>query len=652
MKLQEVTAYNLRSQTILNESWDVLTESQRIYLGKFERELWPLMEELVRLCEAELTPDQIKNIFTSAEQQAAGQRTGLGKAKDVAGAAVKLPGEVLKKINAKVNELGKMAQDTGPVKNADAQFEKLKAKIAGDNPKLADQVKKVGDWMKANPGKASLAIGILTAAAAFAAGPAGGAAAGMLLRSTKELMQGEKLSTAVGKSAKTAAIGALAGMAFDAIGDTVVDNIAAAGEADINAMEAALKAANVEDAMAEIDPELQALIPELNDTTSLSMSGNINNFYFNYDVIMDPEQQATYNSLRDAMSGAKPFSEEYYQAAGKFHDFMAGVANDPEQVQLKQALEALKAAQASDTLSIEQLDQLIDQEVELTDKLNALVGADKAVAAAAQAAAQEATADKENAVKASPPKQGELDLQGGGAKESLSMEERFELYLAEAPKQGKLGLDNPNSMGAKMKAGVKGALGKAKSAVQQKGKDITQQVTANKLMKAWKAAGEPTDTGSIVNILASAGVSDDQIATIGQEQKVKLPAPTKAPAADKAAAPQAGGEQPAAAPQAGGEQPAAAPQAGGAVDVKSIAAEIKKLPPEAVQEIKAALQKEIGTPAAKPRTGGKQKGVLSQTPSAIRRRQATAARRAADAGLSVSKPAAAPAAPAAPKVKK
>ena len=328
---------------------------------------------------------------------------------------------------------------------------------------------------------------------------------------------------------------------------------------------------------------------------------------------------------------------------------MAGVANDPEQVQLKQALEALKAAQASDTLSIEQLDQLIDQEVELTDKLNALVGADKAVAAAAQAAAQEATADKENAVKASPPKQGELDLQGGGAKESLSMEERFELYLAEAPKQGKLGLDNPNSMGAKMKAGVKGALGKAKSAVQQKGKDITQQVTANKLMKAWKAAGSPTDTGSIVNILASAGVSNDQIATIGQEQKVKLPAPANKPAADKTA-PQAGGEQPAA-PQAGGEQPAA-PQAGGAVDVKSIAAEIKKLPPEAVQEIKAALQKEIGTPAAKPRTGGKKKGELSQTPSAIRRRQATAARRAADAGLSVSKPAAAPAAPAAPKVKK
>jgi len=47
MKLQEVTAYNLRSQTILNESWETLTENQRIYVGKWEKELWPLLEEYV-----------------------------------------------------------------------------------------------------------------------------------------------------------------------------------------------------------------------------------------------------------------------------------------------------------------------------------------------------------------------------------------------------------------------------------------------------------------------------------------------------------------------------------------------------------------------------------------------------------------------------
>ena len=60
MKLNEVTT--LKSQSILTESWSELTESQHRYLGRFERELWPLMEELKTVFEADLTADQIKNI--------------------------------------------------------------------------------------------------------------------------------------------------------------------------------------------------------------------------------------------------------------------------------------------------------------------------------------------------------------------------------------------------------------------------------------------------------------------------------------------------------------------------------------------------------------------------------------------------------------
>ena len=33
MKLGEVTSYNLRSATILNEGWQDPTESQRLYVG-------------------------------------------------------------------------------------------------------------------------------------------------------------------------------------------------------------------------------------------------------------------------------------------------------------------------------------------------------------------------------------------------------------------------------------------------------------------------------------------------------------------------------------------------------------------------------------------------------------------------------------------
>ena len=117
----------------------------------------------------------------------------------------------------------------------------------------------------------------------------------------------------------------------------------------------------------------------------------------------------------------------------------------------------------------------------------------------------------------------------------MSMEERFELYLAEAePAQGELPLNNPNTLGAKMKRG----LGKAASAVggkiKQTAKNVGNKVTADKLTKAWKKLGEPLDSGSIANILADAGMSNDQIQSIGQTSKVELEPTADASGADTA----------------------------------------------------------------------------------------------------------------------
>ena len=121
MKLQEVTGYNLQSKTILNEGWEVLTESQRLHVSAWEKRVWPLMEQLNVLLEAELTTDQIQKIFTSAEQVAnatGNNRTALGKAGDVTK-------EVSTKIKAEIDKLIKQAADSEPVKNMDAQFDKL-----------------------------------------------------------------------------------------------------------------------------------------------------------------------------------------------------------------------------------------------------------------------------------------------------------------------------------------------------------------------------------------------------------------------------------------------------------------------------------------------------------------------------------------------
>ena len=45
MKLNEVTGHNSRTASILNEGYQDLNEAQILYLGKWEKELWPLVEQ-------------------------------------------------------------------------------------------------------------------------------------------------------------------------------------------------------------------------------------------------------------------------------------------------------------------------------------------------------------------------------------------------------------------------------------------------------------------------------------------------------------------------------------------------------------------------------------------------------------------------------
>ena len=219
MKLQEVTLYENRSHRILQEGWQDLTEAQQHYQLRFEKELWPLVESYKALLEQELSPKQIQKIFTSAEQV----MNATGKNQTALGKAGKLAKDTAKQINDKINELGRQAQKAGPVKNADAKFEKLKKDILTKNKdsKIVKGIENISNWAKENPGKASLAVGILTTIAAFAGGPAGGAAAGLILRQTKGLLQGEQLSTATGKAIKASGLGALVGLGIQGLGDAI-----------------------------------------------------------------------------------------------------------------------------------------------------------------------------------------------------------------------------------------------------------------------------------------------------------------------------------------------------------------------------------------------------------------------------------------------
>ena len=182
----------------------------------------PFVSNVERIVlEAELTADQIKQVFANVEQgatDAGANRTAIGKGTD----AVK---NTAVAINQQIDKLGAAIKKAGPVQGIDAKFNELKQKIGSKDSKVVGAVKAVSDWAKENPGKASVAVAILTSAAALAAGPLGGLVGGFLARATKDILQGKDLSTAVGKSIKTGAVGALAGGAIEVIGDLVDPDI-------------------------------------------------------------------------------------------------------------------------------------------------------------------------------------------------------------------------------------------------------------------------------------------------------------------------------------------------------------------------------------------------------------------------------------------
>ena len=587
MKITEVNQFpkSNRTASILTEGYQELTETQRVYLGRWEKELWPLLEEFKKVSEASLTADEIQAIFKGAEAQsiAGGQnKTALGKVGSVAAGIAKLPVDIAKKVDAKINELGAMAQKAGPIKNMDQKFEELKKKIEAENSdsKIVQGIKKVSDWAKENPGKASLAVGILTTVAAFAGGPMGGAAAGLIFRASKDLLQGEKLSTAVGKSVKTAAYGALAGMAFRYISDQIIDNIAAANEAEVAAMEKGFMDANYQDAVKGAYADAGVADGALEGAKKLTLQGNVNAFYYNYETVLTADQVAQYNQFKTALSGLKTFSPEYYQEVAKMHEFLAGAqAANKDLTTLAQTLSDISKYD----LKMGQIDQLLAKYDEVDPLLNAIMDTTPKVAAVAQGAAamvddKAKEMHKSKPIDAEEKKQLELGLKGGEdnpaddkvavrGTESVSYadayEHLYEQYLAEAPAatatadaQGELPLNNPNTLGAKAGRGIKGALGAVGGAIKKgasavggavksTAKELGQKITVKKLNSEWEKMGKPTDSGAIYNILSSFGMSDDDIKAVGTEANVSIDKSADAKKPETPAGATAPGDKPA-----------------------------------------------------------------------------------------------------------
>jgi hypothetical protein len=424
------------SRNILRESCNGLTTAQQHIVENVYNEFLPLIE-------ASLAPEQIKGIFQQLEKQSVegGQgRTAVGAGVDVA-----------KKANEIINQLGAKLQDTAPVKAFDAKFEKLKADINKKFPdsKVLDGISNLAIWVEQNPGKSAAVIGVLTAIAALAGGPVGGAIAGQVLRGAQELLKGEKLSTAVGKGLKTAAVGALAGFTMDAVGDMISD------------------------VYQQFNP-----IP-ISGTSSyqaINIGNGLPSTFQDAAVYGNKEQLGQFKNLwADAV---KKWQNGDYAAAQQAFD---------------------QAREFAEKVSVETMNK-IAIEGDPAEKIRALNQALDGFSAAAQGAAAGATAyDKQG---------NPIGAEGGAqpAKESYYVQTRplsegqvymlFNRVLTEA------------GILDKIKTGAGRAVSAAAKGAAWAGKQATEKITSAKLLAAWKLEGSPTDSEELKQFLLNYGGID------------------------------------------------------------------------------------------------------------------------------------------------
>ena len=680
MRLNEI---NLTQRTLITEGWNdprlTLLETQHII---------PFITSVERyIVEAKLNPQQISQLFTDVEAgatAAGGNRNALGKGTDAA-----------KFISAKMKEIGQAVKKSGPVENADAKFAELKAKIGAKDGKVVQAIQGVSDWAKENPGKATIAVTILTAAAGMAAGPMAGAIGGFIMRASKDLLQGNDLSTAAGNALKTAAIGALVGGLSDVFKSSdLVDITSPATEGGVAGITAELSTDDITSAAEIADPaDLIDVMPDLAET-KLQFAQDIAENHANSGMAeLAPEMV---QKMADSMIESGDYPQNFNITIPDGAEFVRGnVYLTPDEAAAfeKAGFQGFKVMSA-------EASEWIEANVEGGDAWaadNAELSAEYAAADARIAAEYDAMSPEDQQAYDAEKSQSPIFTSGFDEytppgtpkyKESISFNalqletiiEWCDLTPAVILTEGPLDAIKKSAAaaGGAIKKGAAaagqaagGAIKKGAAAVGAKaakvGKNITTKVTADKLNSAWKKAGSPTDSDAVANILRQQGVDDKVLAPVYKTLGAKLPAaPVAAPAAPgakpgpggKPAAPVAAPAAPGAKPGPGGKPaaagqtaaPGAKPAAAATMDFKGIQQAVAKLTPvdakALVTHIDSLGSKPAAAPGAKPAVAAPntaaQPAQANAAPSAQPAAQDATAAPTAPGQAPTAKPAAAP----------
>lgn len=508
-------------QQLLNES-----RNQYLYEGldKSEKQSVVLWESAgYAIKEAALTADQIQQLFTSIEQGATAggsNRTMLGKGKDAATA-----------VNKAWEDLKSKVQDSAPIKAVDQKYDDVVAKIeqglGGSDNKINQVIQKYRAFAKAHPVAQGLIYSALIAAAGISGAGLGGAAVLGLLKMTDKLLQGEKFSSAAYSGAKTGA----AAFAASKVADLFKAGQAQGPDAATSGPTQGL----TDEQVAYLDKlGKDGGVPIVKDNTLWVQQADGRLQTLEPPRGVNPK--AMLKIVNDAAEGNVHAAGNAIDTALANKDNFSGImiANQPVIPG-----EPLNAAQMA----------AVDMSKSMGNKINPTVQAayDAAKTAAGNSAidnAQELTASQLSAVekalaagkKLSPQLQASYDLTVGDAGNRLGAAksgwyDSIERDSGKKLSEGQVYLVFNTVCASQLNEGVwdsiKGAAGKVAGAAANKaqtvGHNLTTKVTADKLNKAWQAAGSPMDSNELAAFLKQQGVGDDVIAKTYKSLRIASP---------------------------------------------------------------------------------------------------------------------------------
>jgi hypothetical protein len=516
-----------------------------------------------KIMEAELTADQINQLFTAVEKgatDAGGNRTMLGKGKDAAEA-----------VNKAWEDLKSKIQDSGPIKDVDNAYDsaiaKIEAGLGGPDNAVNKVIQKYRKFAKEHPIAQGFIYSALIAAAGISGAGLGGAAVLGLLKMTDKLLQGDKFSSAVYKGAKTGA------MAYGAskIGDMIKGTKAGdAAGGDTSAIDKGLASdQSLQDRLLDKYPPDQGYTFAAGEGgKSIQVLDATGNKVFSGDIPLKTMDTQTFADLTNAGKMATPG----ISSGSVPTDAMAGVsdaasntdvANTAQQVAGGTVSNAMdKTQQAADVASNTDVSGAADAASNV-DTSTATDTASNATPDATQADTSTATDAAANAsgsgIKAAftdgnngtltdvdgdtvpmtayPPGgmqprmpfgAEKVDFDWNGKKVTAWVYGRkayvpdFDATATESLVYAGTALSESQinklifiASRLQLNEGpwdsVKQAAGNAVDWAKTKGHNLTTKITADKLKSAWKDAGSPTDSAAVTQALVGAGADESVI---------------------------------------------------------------------------------------------------------------------------------------------